>query len=88
MKQPGSDTLADSFAAPAVSGLASRWRWVGFEPPLRDPRTMKAAVFHVFCKVCGSELGRAQDPVEALRLAWRSRRHPKHHATGLVARSS
>jgi hypothetical protein len=79
MRSSSGDVFAGPVDAPAGARRASRWAWVAFDPPLRDPRTMSAAEFHVSCRVCGRELGRARDPVEALRLAWRSRRHPRHH---------
>jgi hypothetical protein len=66
--------------------LMEMWRWVAIEPPLRDPRALSVAEFRVGCKICGVALGRAPDPVGALRVAWRNRRHRRDHA-GLMPRT-
>ena len=82
MRLSGDGTLTNPLAAPAGARLGSRWGWVLFDPPLRDPRALSATEFQISCRVCGSVLGSAQDPVGALHLAWRNRRHPIRHRGG------
>ena len=60
MRSSSGEVFAGSVDAPRrdQATRASRWAWVVFDPPLRDPRTMRATEFHVSCKICGRELGR------------------------------
>ena len=76
-------TLADLAAALRPgTGLApcplpphpSFWRWVAFDPPMRDPMTAASVRRRVLCRVCDVELGVTVDPVEALAIARRHRR--------------
>lgn len=50
-------------------------RWVAFDPPLRDPRVAPTARREVWCRACGASFGHTDDPVDALLVAWRQRRH-------------
>jgi hypothetical protein len=62
---------------PAGDGMAHPrlWHWVRFDPPLRDPQAGAGSGREVSCRVCGARLGHGDDPVEALMVAWRHRRH-------------
>lgn len=73
---------------PATAGPAGKqvhgrwWRWAAFEPPLRDPDSPLQARRRVWCRACGAQLGESDDPVDAVLLAWRSRRHMKKTVGG------
>ncbi|HMK62406.1 MAG TPA: hypothetical protein VK386_02205 [Acidimicrobiales bacterium] len=51
------------------------WQWARFDPPLRDPQAGAGARREVSCRVCGAQFGHSEDPVDALLVAWRHRRH-------------
>ena len=87
MQSPNGRTVTPPSAAPIDRRGTGKWRWVAFDPPLRDPRAMSATRFELSCKLCGAVLGTAGDPVDALHLAWRYRRHPKEHV-GLTIQPS
>jgi hypothetical protein len=72
--------LPDAHASPAgrerAAGCHGRiWGWAAFDPPLRDPRSPLRATRQVWCRVCGTQLGEGDDPVDAILVAWRHRRH-------------
>lgn len=52
----------------------SFWRWVEFDPPMRDPATAASVPRKVRCRVCDLTLGVTSDPVDALAIARRHRR--------------
>lgn len=87
MRSSGNGTLALTGASSVGAPRLRRWKWVVFDPPLRDPVALSATQFEVSCRVCGTVLGRAEDPVAALGLAWRNRSHPRRHPR-LLPRSS
>lgn len=52
----------------------SFWKWVAFDPPMRDAETLACVPRRVLCTVCDRQLGVTDDPVEALFIARRHRR--------------
>ena len=50
------------------------WRWASFDPPFRNPGLGGSCIRKVLCISCGEPLGSADDPVDALLLAWRHRK--------------
>ncbi len=64
----------------AVGPHPSFWRWVAFDPPMRDPDTLLCLPRRVLCRVCDLELGETDDPVEALFIARRHRREVRRSA--------
>jgi hypothetical protein len=50
------------------------WRWVAFDPPLRDPRSRGHRKRAVTCQECSSDLGTIDDPVDGFFMAWRHRK--------------
>jgi hypothetical protein len=50
------------------------WRWVAFDPPMRDPGSRGCRERAVTCQECSSDLGTIDDPVDGFFMAWRHRR--------------
>ena len=50
------------------------WRWLVFDPPMRDPAWRGCRVRQVSCTACDRHLGTTDDPVHAVLMAWRHRR--------------
>jgi hypothetical protein len=50
------------------------WRWVAFDPPMRDPAGMGCRTRQVTCTSCRCDLGRTDDPLDAFMIAWRHRK--------------
>ena len=50
------------------------WRWLSFDPPMRDPSSRGCRTRHVSCVACHCALGSTDDPMEAFLIAWRHRR--------------
>jgi len=50
------------------------WRWAAFDPPLRHPGLGGCCMRKVMCVTCGQAVGAADDPIDALLIAWRHRR--------------
>jgi len=50
------------------------WRWAAFDPPMRHPGLGGCCSRKVLCVACGEALGAADDPVDALLIAWRHRK--------------
>ena len=50
------------------------WRWVLFDPPLRDRRAWGCRTRRVTCADCDRDLGATDDPFDGVLLAWRHRR--------------
>jgi hypothetical protein len=47
------------------------WQWAAFDPPLRKPGYAGCCSRQVSCLNCGGALGTANDPIDALLMAWR-----------------
>jgi hypothetical protein len=50
------------------------WRWLSFDPPMRDPGSRGCRNRAVSCQTCSRDLGTTDDPVDGFLLAWRHRR--------------
>ena len=50
------------------------WRWVVFDPPMRDHQARGCRTREVSCSACACSLGRTDDPLDAFLIAWRHRR--------------
>lgn len=50
------------------------WRWLAFDPPMRDPGARGCRQRTISCTTCGCGLGTTDDPVDAVMMAWRHRR--------------
>ncbi|HUY21132.1 MAG TPA: hypothetical protein VMV22_02205 [Acidimicrobiales bacterium] len=50
------------------------WRWVVFDPPMRDHTARGCRMREVSCAACNCALGTIDDPLEGFLLAWRHRR--------------
>lgn len=64
----------------ALAPHPSFWRWVEFDPPMRDPGTALLEPRKVRCRVCDVVLGVTCDPVDALAIARRHRRQLRQTA--------
>jgi hypothetical protein len=56
------------------------WRWMAFDPPMRDPSSRGCRERAVSCQACSRDLGTIDDPVEGFLLAWRHRRAIRRNA--------
>ncbi|HTT87035.1 MAG TPA: hypothetical protein VMF60_06695 [Acidimicrobiales bacterium] len=56
---------------PAFSHTHRLWRWVAFDPPLRNPHFRGCCARTVSCRACGEVIGTTDDPLDALLIAWR-----------------
>jgi len=65
------ENSASSFAAPHHFRF---WRWVAFDPPMRDSGSRGCRKRAVMCQQCSSDLGSVEDPVDGFLMAWRHRR--------------
>jgi hypothetical protein len=54
------------------------WRWAAFDPPMRHPGLGGCCKRKVLCNTCGQAVGTADDPIDALLIAWRHRRGERH----------
>jgi hypothetical protein len=50
------------------------WRWAAFDPPMRHPGLGGCCTRKVLCLTCGKAVGTADDPIDALLIAWRHRK--------------
>jgi hypothetical protein len=69
----------------SVSRFATRhhlrfWRWVAFDPPMRDAGSRGCRKRAVTCQECSSDLGTIDDPLDGFFMAWRHRRSIRRSA--------
>jgi len=50
------------------------WRWLSFDPPIRDPGARGCGRRELSCSMCRCTLGSTDDPFEGFLMAWRHRR--------------
>ncbi|HUI02031.1 MAG TPA: hypothetical protein VLZ77_00695 [Acidimicrobiales bacterium] len=50
------------------------WRWLAFDPPMRDRRWRGRRHRTVTCRSCACDLGTTDDPFDGIFMAWRHRR--------------
>jgi hypothetical protein len=66
--------LRDLRAATWVRHHARLWRWIAFDPPMRDAAARGSRARTVRCTFCACDLATVDDPFEGLFVAWRHRR--------------
>lgn len=54
------------------------WRWLSFDPPMRDPAWRGCRTRELSCTMCHCALGSTDDPMEGFLMAWRHRRQLRH----------
>jgi hypothetical protein len=64
-------TRSSAFGA---SHHARFWRWLVFDPPMRDAASRGARKRAVSCNACRCDLGSTDDPLDGFFMAWRHRR--------------
>ena len=56
------------------------WRWIAFDPPMRDRRWRGRRHRTVTCRSCPCDIGTTDDPFDGIFMAWRHRRVMRRRA--------